>query len=255
MAILTKPSVVKGQTATFSLSKADLLQHPMVVADSYFSDPDNWYRVNVVYKSSPGSQYEIVEFDASAITPTGSFLVSTQARDLFLLQKLVILDFDGGFFEIPRSELTISEFDVSLVAAFFTIDFSQNISSISPEFFNGSSVVGGVLDLTSVNSTFRFTLPNPPFPVTGSFRYSIRVHLDSSYEHTLMEGGMVYPLLAFKTYDPLKWAIIDTSQEKLDIGFINSIEPINEDLNANNLVAFAALQGGFRITKIEFFQV
>jgi hypothetical protein len=115
MAIITKPSIYKGQTAAFTLSKSELLQHAMVVADSYFSDSSNWYRVNVVYKSSAGSQYEIVEFDATLSTPEGSFLVSNQARDSFEIQKLVILDFDGGFLEIPRSEVQASEFDISFV--------------------------------------------------------------------------------------------------------------------------------------------
>lgn len=113
MAIITKPSIYKGQTAAFTLSKSELLQHAMVVADSYFSDSSNWYRVNVVYKSSSGSQYEIVEFDATLSTPVGSFLVSNQARNSFEIQKLVILDFDGGFLEIPRSEVQASEFDIN----------------------------------------------------------------------------------------------------------------------------------------------
>lgn len=114
MSILTKPNVSKGVSAQFSLNKSELLQHPLVENDAYFSDSLNWYRVNIVYKSSEGSQYEIVEFDASQSVPVGSFLVSDKARDEFQVIKIKILDFDGGFLEIPRSQLNSEDFDISL---------------------------------------------------------------------------------------------------------------------------------------------
>lgn len=114
MSILTKPAVQKGVAATFSINKSELLAHPLVAADSYFSDSANWYRINVVYKSSVGSQYEIVEFDASLATPTGTFLISPKARDQFQIQKVQITDFDGGFLEIFRADLVHNEWDINL---------------------------------------------------------------------------------------------------------------------------------------------
>lgn len=115
MSIITKSSITKGTPAQFTLNKSNLLQHPMVQADSYFSNSLNWYRVNLVYKSSVGSQYEIVEFDASQSTPVGTFLVSEKARDVFEIQKVQVLDFDGGFLEIPRSSLNSASFDINMV--------------------------------------------------------------------------------------------------------------------------------------------
>lgn len=114
MTILTKPGISKGVPAQFSLNKANLLLHPTVQADSYFSEPLNWYRVTIVYKSLEGAQYELVEFDATQETPTGTFLVSEKARDVFEVLKIKIIDFDNGFLEIPRSELVTSEFDISM---------------------------------------------------------------------------------------------------------------------------------------------
>jgi hypothetical protein len=114
MSIITKPSIIKGVSAQFTLNKGMLADHPMVLADQYFQDTGNWYRVNIIYKSSPGSQYEIVEFDAKQSTPTGKFLVSEKARDLFQVEKIVILDFDGGYLEILRSSLTAEDLDVQL---------------------------------------------------------------------------------------------------------------------------------------------
>lgn len=112
MAIITKPSILKGIAAQFSLDKSELSAISLVSNDSYFSDMSNWYRVNVIYKSSPGSQYEIVEFDATQESPVGHFLVSEKARDIFEVIKVKILDFDGGFLEIPRSSLTTADFDI-----------------------------------------------------------------------------------------------------------------------------------------------
>jgi len=112
--MITKSNIVKGFPADFTLNRASLAQHPIVLADSYFQDPNNWYRVNAVYKSTPGSQYEIVEFDATQSNPVGKFLVSDKARDVFQIEKLVILDFDGGFLEIFRSDLEIEDWDVSI---------------------------------------------------------------------------------------------------------------------------------------------
>lgn len=116
MAILTKPqNIQKGVQATFSLSKQELLQLPMVSGDDYFSDSGNWFRVNVVFKSSTGRQYETVEFDATQSTPTGKFLVSPKAKSTFQVLSVEILDFDGGVLVIPRSELNTSDFDVEIL--------------------------------------------------------------------------------------------------------------------------------------------
>lgn len=166
MSILTKPSVSKGVPAQFSLNKANLLLHPMVQASSYFSDQTNWYRVNIIYKSSVGTQYEIVEFDASQESPTGTFLVSERARDIFQVQRLQIVDFDGGFLEIPRSDLNFIDFDIDMTpiliqtlgggnfvdsinwgnpAADFSISTQARINALKQEFFlNAPSLVSSI---------------------------------------------------------------------------------------------------------------
>jgi hypothetical protein len=115
MSILTKSNIEKGTVATFSINKSQLLIHPIIANDEYFSDSLNWNRINLVYKSSEGSQYEVVEFNATQESPTGTFLVSENARNDFHIQKIQIIDFDGGFLEIPRSEVQASEFDISFV--------------------------------------------------------------------------------------------------------------------------------------------
>jgi hypothetical protein len=112
MSILNKAPVLKGVASQFSINKSELLSLPIVQADDYFSEPLNWNLIKVVYMSSEGKQYEIVEFDAKIQTPVGNFLVSDKARDLFQVQKVVIFDFDNGFLEIQRSQLTVAEWDI-----------------------------------------------------------------------------------------------------------------------------------------------
>lgn len=114
MAIITKPAggVLKGIPATFTLNKVELLALSAVSSDSYFSNSDNWNKVILKYKSSEGRQYEVVEFNATLSSPTGTFSVSEKARDEFEIQTLEIIDFDGGIFIVPRAALTVAEFDI-----------------------------------------------------------------------------------------------------------------------------------------------
>ena len=117
MPIITKTSSpVKGSPTVFILNKSDLATLPIVAADSYFSQTSNWKEVILIYKSSIGSQYEILRFDASLVSPTAVFEVSLKARDSFEIQAIKIRDFDGGWIEAPRSVLTVADFDVSLAA-------------------------------------------------------------------------------------------------------------------------------------------
>ena len=123
MSIITKPnSIQKGVSALFSLSISELAALPEVIADDYFSDTANWSEVMVVYKSSVGRQYESVEFNTTVSNPTASFLVSTHAKDIFQIQLINIVDFDGGIFTIHRSALNAIEFDIDMTPDTDTID-------------------------------------------------------------------------------------------------------------------------------------
>jgi alpha-tubulin suppressor-like RCC1 family protein len=112
MAIISKTSVNKNEVSTFTLNKSELQLVESVVEDTYFADPTNWKRVKVHYKSSLGDQREVVVFDATQATPVGGFLVSEKARDEFLVRKITIEDFDGGYHTVTRDELNPSDFDV-----------------------------------------------------------------------------------------------------------------------------------------------
>jgi hypothetical protein len=113
MAIITKPTIVKGTPATISLDKAELAAHPLVSSNSYFSNMNKWRKVEIIYISSPGNQSKNVEFDATVASPTGSILCTLKARDIFEVEKLLIIDFDNGVLQIPRASLDVLDFDIS----------------------------------------------------------------------------------------------------------------------------------------------
>jgi len=188
MSILTKTQVTKGAPAQFSLNKTELLQHPSVQEDTYFSDPLNWYRINVVYKSSEGSQYENVEFDATQNVPTGTFLVSEKARSSFEVLKIKILDFDGGFLEIERVNLVVSDFDVEAApVTSFVMQGSGTITYVggvltktdgygdTVNAYSGNNVASGgasvEFEVSDIGSIFRVGLSWEVPPISNSQSY------------------------------------------------------------------------------------
>ena len=83
MALLTIPSVSRGQAASVALSKTELFALAPIAADAYFSVQANVRFCHAVYRSSPGNQLEVVRFDLSAASPTSLFLVSDKSRQTF----------------------------------------------------------------------------------------------------------------------------------------------------------------------------
>ena len=145
MAIITKPAnIQKNVPASFSLNKAELIALPIVSSNPYFSVMSNWNKVTLFYSSSVGNQKAVLTFDASQATPTSNFLVSSKARDVFQIQKILISDFDNGIFEVPRSALTVAEFD---------IDFSVPVPVLLYE-INPISTVADISVLTGSGRGF-----------------------------------------------------------------------------------------------------
>ncbi len=145
MAIIIKPAVTqRGIESQFQLNKIELSELPVVLADNYFSDIENWSKVQLKYKSTIGGQFEIVEFNAPQENPIGRFFVSPTARNIFEVEKIVIVDHDGGIFLISRADIVFLGLDIILdvefgeppsnfsytVPASFTLN--QPIQTISP---------------------------------------------------------------------------------------------------------------------------
>lgn len=113
MALFTIPSITKGTAVSVTLNKTDLFALAAVVADAHFSDSDNVKRCVVEYNSDPSNQRKVLDFDLSQASPTASLLISVKGRDTFLLERLVLEDFDGDILILERAELP-SGLDISI---------------------------------------------------------------------------------------------------------------------------------------------
>lgn len=113
MPLLAKPlQIDKGSTASLTLDKNGLASLPIVDADNYFRDVNNWKEVNLVYKTPFGGIEQVV-FDAAALFPVSDFAVSARARGGFVLESLIIRDFDNGYLLIPAGDLGVSDFELT----------------------------------------------------------------------------------------------------------------------------------------------
>jgi len=121
MAFLTIPGTVEREVAaTITLDKTDLFALSPISGDAYFSDPANCSKVLIEWNSNPGNQKEIGFFDLSLASPSHPFLVSDVARSSFLVERLILVDFDSGELVLSRSQLDaaivggVSQFDITI---------------------------------------------------------------------------------------------------------------------------------------------
>jgi hypothetical protein len=113
MPLLTIPSIVKGVSAAITLDKPTLFSLSSVLADPYFSVQANVKKCIVEYNSDPANEREVLEFDLSQTSPSANFFVSVKARNSFLLERIILEDFDNGTLVIERAALP-SGLDVTL---------------------------------------------------------------------------------------------------------------------------------------------
>ena len=149
----------RGTPTTVTLNKTELASLPSVANDSYFSDSSNWKKVVMVFKNDGENvQKETVYFDATQTTPTSKFDISPKSQGNFLIESILIQDFDGGYFQVVRDELNTADFDVNLNvvpspeisydAALFESNFSSTMAGGCPvhdisKYSDGSLLVVG----------------------------------------------------------------------------------------------------------------
>lgn len=99
--MITLPNLLeKNQVLTFVLDKTNLFA---AISDEYFSIQENVQKVVAVYKSSTGHQRKRIEFLLSEESPSDQVRFSNKASDIFNLEKIVLIDYDGGTFVLPAS--------------------------------------------------------------------------------------------------------------------------------------------------------
>lgn len=115
MPLLTIPaSISKGAQQIIVLDKSAVFSLAAVSSDSFFSIQSNVKRAIVEYNSDPGNQTEFLVFDLSQESPSASFEVSSRARSSFLLERIILEDFDEGTLVINRSDLPVG-YDVVII--------------------------------------------------------------------------------------------------------------------------------------------
>lgn len=166
MSIITKPlSIQKNVAATISLSKSELASE---IADVYYADSTNWKEVIIHYKSSTGNQRKILKFDATQSSPQSTFLASLKSKDIFQVQKIVIVDFDNGSITVPRSQLTVADFDVTLSGGSPASSVVWNFVSRPAYSLNAQSEITSSLTVLSYDtSTILFSLSEYTIPANG----------------------------------------------------------------------------------------
>ncbi len=134
--IITKSgNVLKGVPNTFTLNLVELAALITAPEDAYYANTAHWKKVTVNYKSSVGNQLESMHFKPDLIPCVKNFLVSAFAFDYFAVQEVIITDFDGGTFTLPRSAIptAASEFDVNL-DLIPVLDFAYHLKANSFQF-------------------------------------------------------------------------------------------------------------------------
>lgn len=260
MPIITKPATIeKNVSASISLDKSALAAVTSVAADSYFSDSANWSRVHIYYKSSVGNQREMLRFDATQASPSTNFLVSEKARDIFQVEKILILDFDNGSFEVPRSQLTVAEFDIDtgavpgpevlLTTQNGSITFAALGQSKTNDFeFNTGTPMGWAFGVSPV-PTFSYSTPAPGMTSPGTYR--VRYYYSSL---VITDNDAVFKIQGFDT--PIQKTKAQVESEYAQNGYIEFQYLINPSTGIS-VATYAPTSNSitYTISKIEILSI
>lgn len=97
--------ITKGASTSLTLDKSILMAFPSIVADSYYSNIVDVEKAIIVYKSTTGNQEKELVFDMTKATPESKITFSNTCRNQFSISKIVLKDFDGGFFIVALADI------------------------------------------------------------------------------------------------------------------------------------------------------
>jgi hypothetical protein len=113
MAILSGLSgVQKGELSTVTLDKAALFALPAITG--YYAVQANVKKAIFYYKETTVGQKEVLTFDLSQATPSTTTTFSLKAENQWEIFKIILEDFDSGFFVIEGNDLP-SDIDINFV--------------------------------------------------------------------------------------------------------------------------------------------
>lgn len=245
MSIITKPSSIsKNSPAEFILNKTALAAVTSVAADPYYSLSSNWSKVIIQYKSSVGNQKEVLQFDATQSSPTSQFLVSEKARDIFEVQKIVIADFDGGVFLIPRSQLNTAEFDVDMGAAPVSALITGDFTAGNPSWSYVSGPVFAIAGYASITNGAQLGKQIGSSILQPSTPYKVRLYI-----HSVINN----PFLSFIIGGSSR---LLTSELNASVGtYVEFTETTSNNIPGNWELLLTGASDTVNITKIEVFNI
>jgi hypothetical protein len=193
MPIITKSSpIAKDAPITFTLDKVALAALPVVVADAWFADTANWKKVILTYGSTLGNEMIAVSFDATILTPTGSFLAVSPARDVFDIISITIQDFNQGTLRVPTSSLNQAEFVVDFNAApvsLWDVFLAPTIATAGNGELHREGGANGDVD----NTAYHGNLVTGDFVFSGEIpTFSVGTSLFIGYRRTVPQAGAGY---------------------------------------------------------------
>jgi hypothetical protein len=160
MALISLPaSPEKGTEQQYSLSTTELFA---LVSDSYFTNQNNLRVIELIYQSSESNQIELISFIPNGDPTLLSMSeFSLEARDLFGVQSIVLVDKQNGRYVISRSEIpSVASYDVSFSAGptpsqYVLYDNYPLSANVTPE--GGVSGTGIVYEGTPLTGDFDFS--------------------------------------------------------------------------------------------------
>jgi hypothetical protein len=156
------PTVQKGQSNVFELDVNLLLTDVQANKDSYFHNINVWRRVMVTYDTDAGGQTEHIEFNPARNPSSGNFTISSEARNVWEIQAVTIVDKDGGSIVYYRDELDTAYFDLDLSGA---VQPPQPATGLFSSTLKSDSIVlsGGDLIATKTNQNGGLFKPQSVF--------------------------------------------------------------------------------------------
>ena len=180
-------SAAKGASVSVTLSVSDLLSLSSVAADPFFSNQANIEKVSVVYVSASGQQKVTLVFNVATNQLSDTLTFSSHARDQFDLHKVIIYDFDGGFLDVPASDIP-SDLGINLASnsgGGAPTPYLQNVAMSSNTIILGKNIIisgsvvnpdGSPINVILTNSIDSNTLYANTTNVNPDGSFSLNIH-------------------------------------------------------------------------------
>ena len=247
-----------GASSALTISYSGLIAAASI-SDAYWSVSANWSAVRVIYADATDNQRKVMVFTADAAV--ANFVPSLTARaNTWALHSVVLDDFDGGTYSIPRSAIaSASGYDMlvsagdthtSLLLHFnSTLDSSSNalVTSLGSANSNIQTTVakfGGALvtDSVAVNATSALDQAAGDFTIDCWFRFNSLGAYNPIYSYPSNSSGRFgTQVLLNNTGDKLIYFAMSNTGSPWDIF---SAAPGSTSISANTWYHFAFVRHG-----------